>query len=200
MALLGLRCSAGFSLVAGSGGRSLVETLGLPVAVASLSFFFFFDTGNMHFLKYKFIFIFIFMFNLFMFFNIHFFNWRLITLEYCGGFSHCGAQALGLPGSRAQAQQLWGTGFVNPQHTGSSQMSNPCPLHWQAAEPPGKPPTTIYEAPACSNYCIRGWSAGRPGPCAPHPQGVSLRVFSVPGTCRTTSPNSANRRIRPSGA
>ena len=180
MAVLGLRCCAGFSLVAGGGGHSLVEALGLPVAVASLSFFFFFfDTGNMYFLKYKFIFIFIFMFNLFMFCNIHFFNWRLITLEYCRGFSPCGAQALGLPGSRAQAQQLWGTGFVNPQHMGSSRMRNLCPLHWQAAEPLGKPPATIYEAPACFKYHIRGWSAGRPGPCAPRPRG-SPSECSVP--------------------
>ena len=39
------------------------------------------------------------------------------------GFSSCGtwAQQLWLPGSRAQAQQLWHTGLVAPQHVGSSR-------------------------------------------------------------------------------
>ena len=38
------------------------------------------------------------------------------------GFSSCGtwAQQLWLAGSRAQAQQLWRTGLVDPQHVGSS--------------------------------------------------------------------------------
>ena len=39
------------------------------------------------------------------------------------GFSSCGtwAQQLWLAGSRVQAQQLWHTGLVAPQHVGSSQ-------------------------------------------------------------------------------
>ena len=39
------------------------------------------------------------------------------------GFSSCGtrAQQLWLMGSRAQAQQLWHTGLVAPQHVGSSR-------------------------------------------------------------------------------
>ena len=39
------------------------------------------------------------------------------------GFSSCGTwvQQLWLTGSRAQAQQLWCTGFVAPRHVGSSQ-------------------------------------------------------------------------------
>ena len=41
MTVLGLCCSAGFSLVAVSGGYSLVSVLGLPIL--------FFDTGNMPF-------------------------------------------------------------------------------------------------------------------------------------------------------
>ena len=86
MAVLGLPCSAGFSLVAVSRGYALVVVLGLPIAVASLSFFLTLETCIL--------------------FYINLFNWMLITLQYCGGFSCCGAQALGLPGSRAQAQQL----------------------------------------------------------------------------------------------
>ena len=39
MAVLGLRCSAGFSLVAASGGYPLVGVLGLPIVLASLFFF-----------------------------------------------------------------------------------------------------------------------------------------------------------------
>ena len=39
------------------------------------------------------------------------------------GFSSCGtwAQQLWLEGSRAKAQQLWRTGFIAPQHVGSSR-------------------------------------------------------------------------------
>ena len=46
MAVQGLCCSAGFSLVAASGDYPLVGVLGLPIVLASL--FFFFDTGSMH--------------------------------------------------------------------------------------------------------------------------------------------------------
>ena len=56
--------------------------------------------------------------------------------SHCGGFSCCGAQALGvwasvvvarglsscgLVGSRAQAHQLWRTDLVAPRHVGSSR-------------------------------------------------------------------------------
>ena len=39
------------------------------------------------------------------------------------GFSSCGTwvQELWLAGSRAQAQQLWRTGFIAPRHVGSSR-------------------------------------------------------------------------------
>ena len=45
------------------------------------------------------------------------------TDSRCAGFSSCGTQAqqLCLAGSRLQAQQLWHTGLVAPQHVGSSQ-------------------------------------------------------------------------------
>ena len=58
-----------------------------------------------------------------------------VQASHCGGFSRCGAQALGhrgfrsrhtqaqelqLPGSGAQAQWLWRTGLVALQHVGSS--------------------------------------------------------------------------------
>ena len=52
------------------------------------------------------------------------------------GFSSCGtwAQQLWLVGSRAQAQQLWRTGLVAPQHVGSSrtkaQTHVPCIGRW----------------------------------------------------------------------
>ena len=51
----------------------------------------------------------------------------LLLLQSTGsrhmGFSTCGTQAqlLWLVGSRAQVQQSWRTGFVAPQHVGSSQ-------------------------------------------------------------------------------
>ena len=50
----------------------------------------------------------------------------LLLLQSMGsrrvGFSSCGTrdQQLWLTGSRAQAQQLWHTGFVAPRHVGSS--------------------------------------------------------------------------------
>ena len=49
------------------------------------------------------------------------------------GLSRCGAQA-----PDAQAQQLWLTGLVAPQHVGifPDQGSNPRPLHWQADSQP----------------------------------------------------------------
>ena len=52
------------------------------------------------------------------------------------GFSSCGtwAQQLWLVGSRAQAQQLWRTGLVAPQHVGSSwaraRTRVPCIGRW----------------------------------------------------------------------
>ena len=66
-------------------------------------------------------------------------EWGLLasrSASHCGGFSCCRARGLGyacfssygtwaqqlwLLGSRAQAQQLWHTGSVAPQHMGSSQ-------------------------------------------------------------------------------
>ena len=69
--------------------------------------------------------------------------------SHCSGFSCCGARALGawasvvaarglqqlwLVGSRAQAQQLWRTGSVAPQHVGSSRTRArtrvPCIGRW----------------------------------------------------------------------
>ena len=60
-------------------------------------------------------------------------KWGLLSscdawVSHCGGFSCCGAQALGmcrfqqlwLPGSRSQAQQLWDKDLVAPQHVESS--------------------------------------------------------------------------------
>ena len=42
------------------------------------------------------------------------------------GFSGCGTwvQSLQFPGSRAQAQYLWHTGLVAPQHVESSQIKD----------------------------------------------------------------------------
>ena len=54
--------------------------------------------------------------------------WWLLLLLSTGsrhaGFSSCGmcVQQLRLAGSRAEAQQLWHTDFVAPQHVGSSQI------------------------------------------------------------------------------
>ena len=53
-------------------------------------------------------------------------RWLLLfrsTGSRCTGFSSCGTrgQQLWLVGSRAQAQQLWHTGLVAPQHVGSSR-------------------------------------------------------------------------------
>ena len=47
------------------------------------------------------------------------------TGSRCTGFSTCGtpAQQLWLVGSRAQAQQLWRTHLVAPQHVGSSRTT-----------------------------------------------------------------------------
>ena len=53
--------------------------------------------------------------------------WWLLLLQSmgsrCAGFSSCGtwAQQLWLSGSRAQAQQLWRTGLVDPRHVRSSR-------------------------------------------------------------------------------
>ena len=47
-----------------------------------------------------------------------------VPASYCGGFSCCGAWALGCLGfsscSRAEAQYLWCTGLVAPWHVESS--------------------------------------------------------------------------------
>ena len=62
-------------------------------------------------------------------------------LQSSGGFSCCGAQALGVraqqlwhAGSRGQAQQLWRTVLVSPQHVGSSRTRDrtcvPCIGRW----------------------------------------------------------------------
>ena len=69
--------------------------------------------------------------------------------SHCGGFSCCGAQALGtqasavvarglqylwVVGSRAQTQQLWRTGLAAPRHAGSSRTRArtrvPCIGRW----------------------------------------------------------------------
>ena len=55
---------------------------------------------------------------------------------YCGGFSHCGAQALGHAGTRSRgprAQLLRLMGFNRPVAYGifSNQGLNRCPLQWQ---------------------------------------------------------------------
>ena len=48
---------------------------------------------------------------------------------------------LRLPGSGAQAQQLWLRGLITLRHGGifPDQELNLCLLHWQAASLPGKP-------------------------------------------------------------
>ena len=62
----------------------------------------------------------------------------------CMGFNSCGtwAQKLRIPGSRAQAQQLWHTGLVAPQHVGSSQIRDRTPANaggFFTTGPRGKP-------------------------------------------------------------
>ena len=64
----------------------------------------------------------------------------------CGGFSCCRARTLGAwasvaaaPGPRAQAQKLWHTGLVGPQHVGSSQIRDGTCVSCIGKEPPGKP-------------------------------------------------------------
>ena len=61
--------------------------------------------------------------------------------SHCGGFSCCGAQALGTWASVAVARRLWSSGSVVVVHGLScsaacgiflDQGSNQCPLHWQA--------------------------------------------------------------------
>ena len=80
--------------------------------------------------------------------------------SHCGGFSCCGSWALGqagfsscgvwaqqlwLPGCRAQAQKLWCTGLVAPQHLGSSWIGDQTCVscisrrilhHWATREAP----------------------------------------------------------------
>ena len=73
---------------------------------------------------------------IYIFFNIYLFLAALglccgVQASHCGGFSYCGAQALGalgaraqqlwLTGSRAQAQQFWRSGLVALWYVGSSQ-------------------------------------------------------------------------------
>ena len=83
-----LRCvfvaACGLSLVAASGGCSLLQCAGFSLRWLLLLR----STGSRH-----------------------------------AGFSSCGmwAQQLWLAGSRAQAQQLWHTGFAVPRHVGSSR-------------------------------------------------------------------------------
>ena len=63
------------------------------------------------------------------------------------GFSSCGtwAQQLWFMGSRAQAQQLWRTGFVAPRHAGLpgpglEPVSPALAGGFLTTLPPGKPP------------------------------------------------------------
>ena len=73
---------------------------------------------------------------------------RGVRASCCGGFSYCGAQALGtqaqqpwLPGSRAQAQSLWCMGLVAPRHVVSSQIrdrTHALADRFLPTEPPGK--------------------------------------------------------------
>ena len=81
MAMQGLQCCVGSSLVAVSRGFSLVVTCGLLTVVAS--------------------------------------RCRAQGLG-CSGFSCCStwAQKLQLPGSRAQAEQLWPRSLASPVHVG----------------------------------------------------------------------------------
>ena len=67
------------------------------------------------------------------------------TASHCGGFSCCGAQALGARASVVVACGLQSAGSVVVAHglSGSTacgifwdQGSNPCPLHWQAYSQP----------------------------------------------------------------
>ena len=70
----------------------------------------------------------------------------------CTGFSSCltWAQQLQLPGSRAQAQQVWCTGFSCSSACGifPNQGLNLCLLHWQADSLPlnhqGSPCSEFY--------------------------------------------------------
>ena len=61
--------------------------------------------------------------------------------SHCGGFSCCGAPALGVRVSAVEARRLQSAGSVVVAHGLSCSMacgifpeegSNPCPLHWQA--------------------------------------------------------------------
>ena len=69
--------------------------------------------------------------------------------------SRCGAQA-----PDAQAQYLWFTDLVAPQHVGifPDQGSNPCPLHWQADSQPlrhqGSPHSTDFNNQIAGNKLI----------------------------------------------
>ena len=82
------------------------------------------------------------------------------------GLQVCGLQQLWLVGSRAQAQQLWHTGSVAPQHVGSSQTraqtSVPCigrqiPNHCTTREAPPCPflNWAVFLLSSCnSSFCI----------------------------------------------
>ena len=70
----------------------------------------------------------------------------LVAEHRPGSFSSCGTQAqqLGLPGSRAQAQQLWHKGFAHLLHVGSSQTRHQTLVSCIGrriftTEPPGNP-------------------------------------------------------------
>ena len=65
--------------------------------------------------------------------------------SHCGGFSCCGARALGTQASVVVARGLQSAGSVVVAHGPSrstacgiltDQGSNPCPLHWQADSQP----------------------------------------------------------------
>ena len=80
-----------------------------------------------------------------------------LALE-CVDFSNCGTEAhkLWLSGPRAQAQQLWCTGFSCSTACGIflDQGSNPCPLNWQVDSYP-LCPQRIPEAAG-----FKHWTAG----------------------------------------
>ena len=65
--------------------------------------------------------------------------------SHCGGFSCCGARALGVQASVVVALGLWSAGSVVVAHGIScstacgifpDQGLNPCPLHWKAKSQP----------------------------------------------------------------
>ena len=77
--------------------------------------------------------------------------------SHCGGFSSCGARALGMRASVVVARGLQSTGSVVVVHGLScsaaggifpDQGSNPCPLHWQVDSQPlrhqGSPGNWIF--------------------------------------------------------